>query len=77
VQKRAGAGKAPDFDEFARRTLAAQASRVLAEIDLALAGGGTGSEFSRQIAVDFEANADFNKRRSGPGHRQILLLIGG
>jgi hypothetical protein len=30
------------------------------------------SELSRQIAVDFEADADFDKRRSGPGHGLLL-----
>jgi hypothetical protein len=30
------------------------------------------SEFSRQVAVDFETDADFDKRRSGPGHGLLL-----
>src|SRR3954447_16696602 len=31
------------------------------------------SELSRQIAVDFEADADLNKGRSGPGHGLLLI----
>src|ERR1043165_2474202 len=30
------------------------------------------SELGRQVAVDFEADADFDKRRSGPGHGVLL-----
>ena len=33
-----------------------------------------GSEFSRQIAVDFESNANLHKRGSCPGHSHLPFL---
>jgi len=33
-----------------------------------------GSEFSRQIAVDFESNANLHKRGSCPGHSHLLNI---
>jgi hypothetical protein len=38
-----------------------------------VAATANGSEFSRQIAVDLEADADFDKNGSGPGHGAFLL----
>jgi hypothetical protein len=34
-----------------------------------------GSEFSRQVAVDFEADADFDERRRGPSHDRFLVRL--
>jgi hypothetical protein len=34
-----------------------------------------GSEFSRQVAVDLEADADFDERRRGPSHDRFLVRL--
>ena len=34
-----------------------------------------GLELSRQVAVDFEADADFDKGRSCPGHDSFLCPL--
>ena len=70
------ANDAASETRFARPILATPASTAIAEIDRPLAGSESGSEFSRQVAVDLEANADFNERRSRPGHGHILPVIG-